>query len=144
MIPPEEMEVLMEKHAKRITSDPRLTKAARLSAIQEKVLRSPKIPLGIKQAKVKSLATKISKAVRRYKKGPLSSEIVDAPREEQTKAFEELLKKILRPRPTRAIPLAPKKIKKKKASELSKLIPSSDWIPYQTRIRTRHAQQSQP
>ena len=143
MIPPEEMEVLMEKHAKRISSDPRLTKAARLSAIQEKVLRSPKIPPGIKQVKVKSLATKISKAVRQYKKGPLSSEIVDAPKEEQVKAFEELLKKILqpRPRPTRAIHLASKK-KKKKNTELSKLIPSSDWIPYQTRIRTRHAQQT--
>ena len=103
MIPPEEMGQLMNLYKERITSDPFLTDATRLAAKRHKVLASKKLPSGIKQAKVKLLGPKISRAIKKYKRGPLHSDIVDSPKEDQTKAFEELLKKILRGKPAAKI-----------------------------------------
>ena len=96
MIPPEEMGKLMNLYKERFTSDPLLTKATRLAAERHKVLESKKIPPGIKKARVKLLGPKISSALKKYKRGPLHSDIIDAPHEEQTKAFQQLLKAILK------------------------------------------------
>ena len=136
MIPPEEMQVLMNKHSQIITRDQNLTKAARLSAVQDKILHS-KLPAGIQKSKLKSLAPRVAATIKKYKKGPLTSGIVDASKEEQTRAFEELLKSILRKPNSKGITPASRK-KKRKQGELRKLLPTRGWIPYQTRSRSRH------
>ena len=45
---------------------------------------------------MKLLAPKISQAIKKYKKGPLHSDIMDAPKVDQAKEFQELLKTILK------------------------------------------------
>ena len=141
MIPPEEMKMLMEKHSQRITSNPHLTKAARLSAVQDKLLHS-KLSPGLKQSQLKSLATRIRGATNKYKKGP-SSGIVNAPEEEQNKVFIKLLRSVLRSKPRATDIISPswpvsRKKRKKRSGELSQLLPSRNWIPYKTRSRDRH------
>ena len=138
MIPPEEMGKLMNLYKERFTGDPYLTKATRLAAESHKVLESKKIPPGIKKARVKMLAPKISGALRKYKKGPLNSDIIDAPHEEQTKAFQQLLKSILKGNKKKTISTPTGIKKRKKKGEVEKLLPSPDWLHYST--RTRNAQ----
>lgn len=144
MIPPEKLGNLTNVYKERITSDPTLTTATQLAATRHKLLKNKKIPPGIKQAKDKALGSAFNKVVRKYKRGPFTSNITAPPdstdsiiqEDEQSKAFQRLLLNLLRGQQP-AKKTVPKVIRKKsttkktKKTEAQKLI--SDWLPYNTR-----------
>ena len=144
MIPPEKLGNLTNVYKERITSDPTLTTATQLAATRHKLLKNKKIPPGIKQAKDKALGSTFNKVVRKYKRGPFTSNITPPPdstdsiiqEDEQSKAFQRLLLNLLRGQQP-AKKTVPKVIRKKsttkktKKTEAQKLI--SDWLPYNTR-----------
>lgn len=144
MIPPEKLGNLTNVYKERITSDPTLTTATQLAATRHKLLKNKKIPPGIKQAKDKALGSTFNKVVRKYKRGPFTSNITAPPdstdsiiqEDEQSKAFQRLLLNLLRGQQP-AKKTVPKVIRKKsttkktKKTEAQKLI--SDWLPYNTR-----------
>ena len=137
MIPPEKLGKLTNLYKERITSDPTLTTATQLAATRHKVLANKNIPPAIKKAKVKALNSTFNKALRKYKEGPFTSNIVPDDttdsiirQDEQTKAFQKLLLNLMRGQPQTK---AKKKTttKKRRQTEAEKLI--SDWLPYDTR-----------
>ena len=144
MIPPEKLGNLTNVYKERITSDPTLTTATQLAATRHKLLKNKKIPPGIKQAKDKALGSTFNKVLRKYKRGPFTSNITAPPdstdsiiqEDEQSKAFQRLLLNLLRGQQP-AKKTVPKVIRKKsttkktKKTEAQKLI--SDWLPYNTR-----------
>ena len=144
MIPPEKLGNLTNVYKERITSDPTLTTATQLAAARHKLLKNKKIPPGIKQAKDKALGSTFNKVLRKYKRGPFTSNITAPPdstdsiiqEDEQSKAFQRLLLNLLRGQQP-AKKTVPKVIRKKsttkktKKTEAQKLI--SDWLPYNTR-----------
>lgn len=145
MIPPEKLGNLTNIYKERITSDPTLTTATQLAATRHKLLKSKKIPPGIKQAKDKALGSTFNKVLRKYKQGPFGSNIAPPPdsaesiiqEDEQSKAFQRLLFNLLRGQlPKKTISKKPVRkqkstTKKTKKTEAEKLI--SDWLPYNTR-----------
>lgn len=142
MIPPNEMGHLMNKYKERITSDPLLNNASKLSATRHKLLQSKRIPPGIKKARIKDLGSKIHHTIKRIKQGPFSSSTIVPPdtteeilnKEEQTKAFEQLLKTLLTNKPQpKAKPITQKNTAKRKSTEVERL--TSDWLPYNTRTQ---------
>ena len=146
MIPPEKLGNLPNLYKERITSDPTLTTATQLAATRHKLLKSKKIPPGIKQAKDKALGSTFNKVLRKYKQGPFGSNIpppLDSAEsiiqeDEQSKAFQRLLFNLLRGQlPKKPIPkkAVRKKstTKKTKKIEVQKLL--GDWLPYDTRTQ---------
>lgn len=148
MIPPEKLGNLTDIYKERITSDPTLTTATQLAATRHKLLKSKKIPPGIKQAKDKALGSTFNKVLRKYKQGPFGSNIAPPAdssesiiqEDEQSKAFQRLLFNLLRgqlPRKkkkqisTKPVRKQKSTTKKTKKTEAEKLI--SDWLPYNTR-----------
>lgn len=129
--------------------------------LQDTVLANKNIPPAIKKVKVKALNSTFNKALRKYKEGPFTSNIVPddttdsiIQQDEQSKAFQKLLLNLLRGQPqTKKTSIIPPKTKAKKKTttkktrktEAEKLI--SDWLPYDTRTqqwrkRTRRKQSS--
>lgn len=147
MIPPEKLGKLTNLYKERITSDPTLTTATQLAATRHKLLNNKNIPPAIKKAKVKALGSTFNKALQKYKQGPFTSNITPddtadsiIQQDEQSKAFQKLLLKLLRGQPpTKKKPIALAKSKAKKTTtrtkntEAQKLI--SDWLPHDTRTQ---------
>ena len=147
MIPPNQLGNLKKLYKERITRDSTLDTAAGLAATQHKILKDKSIPPGIKKAKVKAVGSTLNKTVKKYRQGPFSSTIAPddthdslLQEDEQTKAFQKLLFNILRGQPSKKKPLykpkATSKTKKTRKTEVEKLQPSSDWLPYDTRTQT--------
>ena len=141
MIPPEKLGNLTNVYKERITSDPTLTTATQLAATRHKLLKNKKIPPGIKQAKDKALGSAFNKVVRKYKRGPFTSNITAPPdstdsiiqEDEQSKAFQRLLLNLLRGQQP-AKKTVPKVIRKKSTTKKTKKTEAiSDWLPYNTR-----------
>lgn len=137
MIPPEKLGKLTNLYKERITSDPTLTTATKLAATRHKVLTDKNIPPAIKKVKVKALNSTFNKVLQKYKQGPFISNITpdDTPdsiirQDEQSKAFQKLLLKLMRGQPQTAKKTTTTK-KKRRQTEAEKLI--SDWLPYDTR-----------
>ena len=138
MIPPEKLGKLTNLYKERITSDPTLTTATKLAATRHKVLTDKHIPPAIKKVKVKALNSTFNKVLQKYKQGPFNSNIPpdDSPdsiirQDEQSKAFQQLLLKLMRGQPRTTKKTTTTKKKKRRQTEAEKLI--SDWLPYDTR-----------
>ena len=149
MIPPNQLGNLKKLYKERITRDSTLDTAAGLAAAQHKILKDKTIPPGIKKAKVKAVGSTLNRAVKKYRQGPFTSTITPddthdslVREDEQSKAFQQLLFNILRGQPNKKKkppsykPKATPKTKKTRKTEVEKLQPSSDWLPYDTRTQT--------